>query len=99
VRVIGGKCVVNLVPLGAAHKGIAVERARTQLGCDTVLYVGDDESDEDVFGLDTQGRIVGVRVGRTGRSAARYRLRGRHEVDDLLRVLIRMREERGRRAS
>jgi trehalose 6-phosphate phosphatase len=41
-RVIGGKLVVNVLPLGAPHKGVALERERDRLGCDTALFVGDD---------------------------------------------------------
>ena len=40
------------------------------LGCDWVLYVGDDETDEDAFALG--GNMVPVRVGRKQRSHARY---------------------------
>jgi trehalose-phosphatase len=52
IRVIGGKQVVNILPEGAPHKGIALERERHRLRRDTAIYVGDDETDEDVFGLD-----------------------------------------------
>lgn len=94
VRVMGGKQVVNLLPEGAPHKGIALERARSQLGCDTALYVGDDETDEDVFALDQPGRLLGVRVGERAASHADYYLRGQREIDLLLRLLIRARAER-----
>ena len=50
-RVIGGTLVVNILPKGAPHKGMALERERERLGCDTAIYVGDDETDEDVFAL------------------------------------------------
>jgi trehalose 6-phosphate phosphatase len=94
VRVMGGKQVVNLLPEGAPHKGIALERARARLGCDTALYVGDDETDEDVFALDQPGRLLGVRVGERAASHADYYLRGQREIDALLRTLIRARTER-----
>ena len=94
VRVMGGKQVVNLLPEGAPHKGIALERARARLGCDTALYVGDDETDEDVFALDQPGRLLGVRVGERAASHADYYLRGQREIDALLRLLIRARAER-----
>jgi trehalose 6-phosphate phosphatase len=94
VRVMGGKQVVNLLPEGAPHKGIALEGARARLGCDTALYVGDDETDEDVFALDQPGRLLGVRVGERAASHADYYLRGQREIDALLRTLIRMRTER-----
>jgi trehalose 6-phosphate phosphatase len=90
-RLVGGKQVVNLLPEGAPHKGVALERARARLGCDTALYVGDDETDEDVFALDQPGRLLGVRVGARAASHAAYYLRGQREIDSLLRLLVRSR--------
>jgi trehalose 6-phosphate phosphatase len=54
-RLIGGKQVINILPEGAPHKGIALLRERDRLGCDTALYLGDDMTDEDVFELDHPG--------------------------------------------
>lgn len=91
VRLVGGKMVINVLPAGAPHKGIALERERAKLGCDTALYVGDDETDEDVFGLDRPGQILGVRVGRKAISAAAYFISRQHAIDDLLRTMIDLR--------
>lgn len=91
LRLVGGKQVLNLLPAGAPHKGMALERARARLGCDTALYVGDDDTDEDVFSLDQPGRLIGVRVGVRRGSAAAYYLRSQREIDDLLRALVRAR--------
>jgi trehalose 6-phosphate phosphatase len=88
VRVIGGKQAVNLLPAGAPHKGIALERERERLGCDTALYVGDDETDEDVFALDQPGRLLAVRVGAKRTSLAAYYIPNQRAIDDLLRALI-----------
>ncbi|MBI4512150.1 MAG: trehalose-phosphatase [Deltaproteobacteria bacterium] len=88
VRIIGGKQVINLVPKGAPHKGMALERERERLGCDTAIYVGDDETDEDVFALDEPGRLLTIRVGAKRGSAASYYIPRQAEVDELLRVLI-----------
>jgi trehalose 6-phosphate phosphatase len=99
VRMMGGKQVVNLLPEGAPHKGVALERARARLGCDTALYVGDDETDEDVFALDQPGRLLGVRVGERAASHADYCLRAQREIDGLLRVLIRARTEAAARGA
>jgi trehalose 6-phosphate phosphatase len=93
LRLMGGKQVVNLLPEGAPHKGVALERARARLGCDTALYVGDDQTDEDVFALDQPGRLLSVRVGARALSHAHYYLRSQREIDGLLRVLIRVRSE------
>jgi trehalose 6-phosphate phosphatase len=92
-RIIGGKQVVNVLPLGAPHKGMALERERDRLGCDTALFVGDDDTDEDVFALDRPGRLLGIRVGRTPASQAPYCLRDQREIDDLLDRLIALRRD------
>jgi trehalose 6-phosphate phosphatase len=91
VRVIGGKQVVNVLPVGAPHKGIALERARAAHRCDTAIFVGDDETDEDVFTLDQPGQLITIRVGSSRKSAATYCLRNQHQIDDLLRELVRAR--------
>jgi trehalose 6-phosphate phosphatase len=91
VRVIGGKQVVNVLPLGAPHKGMALERERDRLGCDTAFFLGDDETDEDVFALDRPGRLFTVRVGAAPASQASYRLASQREVDALLARLIELR--------
>ena len=88
VRLLRGKQVVNLLPRDAPHKGIALEKARARFGCDTAVYVGDDETDEDVFGLDQPGRLLTIRVGRRQRSMASYFLRNQGEMDDLLGALL-----------
>ena len=91
VRVIGGKQVVNVLPPGAPHKGVALERERDRLGCDTAFFVGDDETDEDVFALERPGRLLTVRVGAAIASQASYRLSDQSEIDALLLRLIELR--------
>ena len=88
VRIIVGKQVVNILPKGAPHKGIALELERDRLHCDTALYVGDDETDEDVFTLDQPGRLLTIRVGLKRSSAARYYISNQVAIDELLRVLL-----------
>jgi len=82
---------VNVLPPDAPHKGLALERLRTEQGCDTALYVGDDETDEDVFTLDRPGQLLSVRVGASGRSQAAYFLKNQGEIDVLLDLLLRAR--------
>jgi len=88
VRIIGGKQVVNILPKGAPHKGVALERARERLHCDTAIYVGDDETDEDVFALDQPGRLLTIRVGKRHDSAATYHLANQVAIDDFLAALV-----------
>lgn len=85
----GGKQVVNLTVDGAPHKGGALAAERDRLGCNWVLYVGDDENDEDAFALD--GNVVPVRIGRKRLSHAGYYLRTQAEIDKLLELLCCMR--------
>ncbi len=80
--------MVNLLPTDAPHKGIALERARTRFACDTAIYVGDDETDEDVFALDQPGRLLTIRVGQKRESLASYFLRNQGEIDRLLETLL-----------
>jgi trehalose 6-phosphate phosphatase len=94
VRVIGGKCVVNLIPRGAPHKGTALEIAREHLRCDVAMYVGDDETDEDVFALDDPGRLLTVRVGADVTSRAAFFLKNQACVDVLLERMLELRQER-----
>lgn len=93
VRVIGGKEVVNLLPEAAPHKGTALQAARERHGCDVALYVGDDETDEDVFRLEEPGKIFGIRVGDDPASLAQFTLESQAEVDGLLRTLLQLRPE------
>lgn len=93
VRMVGGKCVVSLLPPDAPHKGMALERLRRRFGCDTAIYVGDDETDEDVFQLERPGRLLGIRVGRGRWSAAPFTLSSQSRIEVLLRLLV---ESRGR---
>ncbi|MEO5762222.1 MAG: trehalose-phosphatase [Vicinamibacteria bacterium] len=94
IRLIGGIEVVNVVPSDAPHKGIALERERARLHCDTAIYVGDDVTDEDVFALDQPGRLLSVRVGKNLRSKADFYFPDQIEIDSFLRALVELRESR-----
>ncbi len=91
LRIIPGHQVINLIPSGAPNKGIALQAAQARLGCETALYVGDDETDEDVFALQAPGRLVGVRVGRSQHSLAGFFLEDQAEIDALLERLLSLR--------
>ena len=88
VRVIGGTQVVNILPKGAPLKGLALERERERLGSGAAIYVGDDDTDEDVFALDEPARLLTIRVGARAGSAASYFIRRQSDVDELLRAMI-----------
>lgn len=90
-RSLGGEHAVSLVPRGAPTKGAALDRARRLLVCDSAIYVGDDETDEDAFRVARSQRLLAVRIGRRRGSCAPYRLTNQREIDDLLRVLLSLR--------
>jgi trehalose 6-phosphate phosphatase len=94
IRILGGKQVVNLLPHGAPHKGDALERERERLRCDTAIYVGDDETDEDVFQLDQPGRLLTIRVGAKQASQAAYCIRDQRQIDPLIAALSALRAPR-----
>jgi trehalose 6-phosphate phosphatase len=87
-RLICGKLAVSVIPARAPNKGTALRAEMARLACDRALYVGDDETDEDVFALDRGIRLLSVRVGRKVRSRAQYFLRNQAEIDEFLRILI-----------
>jgi trehalose 6-phosphate phosphatase len=94
MRVIPGKLVANVIPVGARNKGDILLELRDQESADVALYVGDDVTDEDVFTIDQPGRLLAMRVGRTTLSAARFYLRDQREIDDLLAHMIEFRKDR-----
>ena len=86
-RLIPGKRVVNVLPLGAPDKADAVARFARRIRCDHVIFLGDDVNDETVFSIRTLP-LLGIRVGRSVRSAARFHLRDQGEVDAFLDHLL-----------
>jgi len=82
-RLIGGKCVINVVHAQAPHKGRAVQRLQTEQGTDAAIFVGDDLTDEDVFAL-SRPKLLGIRVGRSAGTSAAYYIRDQKEMDELL---------------
>ncbi len=82
-RVILGKCVMNLVPAGGPHKGVALLEAMMKLNLRCAFYVGDDDTDEDVFSLPDR-RIITVRVGQSKTSQAQFFLKRQSEIARLI---------------
>lgn len=97
VRSLGGKQVVHLQPRDVPDKSSALDEILARHGCDTALYVGDDETDEDVFSKSDPRTLLSVRVGRSATSRARYFVPHQRHVDDLLALLISIRESVGQR--
>lgn len=91
VRMIAGKQVVNLLPAGTPNKGIALQQALRKMRCTKAIYVGDDDTDEDVFALPLGGRLLAISVGLNRNSLARYYIPRQRDIDRLLRKLIELR--------
>jgi trehalose 6-phosphate phosphatase len=88
VRLIPGKAAISIVPHNAPNKGEALRAEMQSLRCDRAIYVGDDETDEDVFRLGGGFHLLTIRVGRSPKSEAAYFLRGQSEIDELLRLIL-----------
>ena len=95
-RPLGGKMAVNLIPRDGVHKGIALQRARGVLGCDTAIYVGDDDTDEDAFASAPRNELLAIRVGAARGSRAAFCLRSQRDIDRLLERLVGLRAKRNR---
>jgi trehalose 6-phosphate phosphatase len=89
-RVFGGDAVINVVPREAASKGDAIADLASRQGTRTVMFVGDDVTDEDAF----RSPVVTypVRVGRSRQSAATWFIEDQAHVDVLLRTLVQARQ-------
>ncbi len=86
-HVMGGKCVLNLMPSNTINKGVAFERLMAASGASSALYVGDDVTDEDVFRLQ-RADLLSVRIERADTTAAEYYLHHRLGMVQLLDELI-----------
>jgi trehalose 6-phosphate phosphatase len=93
-RILSGKQVINIIPVGAQNKGLAVEAERRRQHCDCVIYVGDDQTDEDAFSIALDGRLLGIRVGVKRSSCAHFYIHNQLEMDRLLSSLISFRPHR-----
>jgi trehalose 6-phosphate phosphatase len=86
-RVVSGIFVKNLTSVDAPHKGKALESLMAHLNSRLAIFVGDDETDEDVF-RSKNPAILGIRVGKSEESAARYYLNRQDEMQVLLKKIL-----------
>jgi trehalose 6-phosphate phosphatase len=94
-RVIAGKFVYSLLPGDSADKGSALQELLRISGAGSVIYVGDDITDEDVFRLQRPD-LLSVRVEKSHASAAEFYLARWQDIVRLLDELIRrLREMEG----
>lgn len=82
-RIVGGKCVLNLLPPGVADKGLALDELMRRSGAPAAIYIGDDVTDEAVFRLRRPG-LLSVRVECTTGSAAEFCIPGHGDIGRLL---------------
>lgn len=87
-RLILGKAVVNLLPADAPDKGDALRALIEATQSTRVLYVGDDDTDETVFGLRLPG-VLSIRVEPAADTAAALFLRDQREVLTLIEYVAR----------
>jgi len=85
-RVVGGKCVLNLVPQDAPNKGDALLELMTQTGRKQAIFVGDDLTDEDVFSLGSRD-IFTIRVGKNDTSQADWYVAEQTDVLKLVKEI------------
>jgi trehalose 6-phosphate phosphatase len=87
-HVIEGKAVVNLLPPDAPDKGDALRVLIGETHRSNVLYVGDDDTDETVFGLHLPS-VLTLRVEPAADSEAALFLRDQREVYTLMQHIAR----------
>jgi trehalose 6-phosphate phosphatase len=86
-RRIGGKYVVNLLPMEAFTKGKALVAAMEQLRLKRAIYFGDDETDEEVFLLKNVD-LFGIHVGKDDQTAAAFYLNQQPDLLGLLNSIV-----------
>lgn len=90
-RSVGGTLAVSLIPRDGHNKGTALQRARLRFACDTAIYIGDDETDEDAFRSGNREHLLSIRVRPSRTTAARFCLARQTAIDDFLRTLVALR--------
>lgn len=96
-RKLGGAQAVTLLPKEGPDKGMALRWTQQLLRCDTAIYVGDDDTDEDAFGSAHFDRLLSIRVGPSATSKARYHLRRQADIDGFLETMLALRQGPTRR--
>ncbi len=86
-RIILGKSVMNLLPAGAPHKGVALLELMMKSEVKAAFYIGDDDTDEDVFSL-PDANVITVRVGHKRSSQAQFFIKRQTEVNSIVKELL-----------
>jgi trehalose 6-phosphate phosphatase len=91
IHVKHGKDVVEFGVVDA-NKGVALQRLRVRLGVQAVMFIGDDVTDEDAFGV-LERSDLGIKVGPEQTLAA-FRVADVAEVAVILQRLCSLRERK-----
>jgi trehalose 6-phosphate phosphatase len=86
-RRIGGKYVVNVIPMDACDKGDAISTVMAYFNPAKAVYFGDDETDEAIFNLQRPD-IFGIHIGEDDRTSAPYYLAHQSELLGLLNSVV-----------
>lgn len=86
-RAIEGRLLINVLPSTAPDKGSTLSSLRTALNAEHAVFVGDDQSAEEVF-KNQQDHVLGIRVGRATGSNASHYLAKQADIDSLLKRLL-----------
>jgi trehalose 6-phosphate phosphatase len=94
VRIVGGSEAINLLRRDAPDKGSALAYAVRAFACNTAIYIGDDDTDEDAFAALPPDRLLSIRIGGAPTcSGARFHLRSQQEIDTFMDRLLLLRRE------
>lgn len=88
-RVVEGRLLINVLPAAAPNKGSALINLRTSFNAEHAVFVGDDQSAEEVF-TNQQDHVLGIRVGRASNSNASHYLAKQADIDSLLKRLLQL---------
>lgn len=85
-RIISGKYIENLLPKEAPDKGKALLSLMNHTGCVRGFFIGDDETDEDIFRLKND-TVFTVRVGKKHGSCASFFINDQQEMVRLIKII------------
>jgi len=87
VGIIKGKYVLNILPSTEINKGFALSEILNIEKKKYSFFIGDDDTDEDVFELNDPYSVT-VRVGESPSSKAKYFINSQSEIELLLSKII-----------
>mgnify|MGYP001430100152 CR=1 FL=1 len=86
-KIIGGKYVVNLIPMETFSKGEALMATMDKLGLKRAIYIGDAIIDKEVFKLKSID-LFGIHIGKVDQAVAPYYLNKQSDILGLLDSMV-----------